>query len=313
MGFWNALFGIENVEAKLERLEFLKQQVERCLWVIYSTHLDQKKIQENLATEAVIANYDKFKFILSAEGIIQDRYGKIELSQDELYSLKQVYDNITEPFMQKIDELTNKLKGYIDDNFVNLQAKKYQLLYYDDYGQMIIDDWQKEVKYFITNVAFRFTKLDEAEYECLESYFDYYMDKLGIKYHKEHEKNQENSEEMFIENINTGEDYEVYISNLLKQSGFKVKHTPKTGDQGVDLIAIKNDTTIAIQCKFYSKPVGNKAVQEVIAGRGYYMCDYGCVVTNNTYTDSARKLASNQGILLLNEVNICENLEKLIE
>lgn len=313
MGFWNALFGIENVEAKLERLEFLKQQVERCLWVIYSTHLDQKKIQENLATEAVIANYDKFKFILSAEGIIQDRYGKIELSQDELYSLKQVYDNITEPFMQKIDELTNKLKGYIDDNFMDLQIKFYQLVRYGDYGQLIIEDWEKEKKFFITNVAFRFTKLAESEYKCLEDYFDYYFHKLQNAHEKEHPEKYKSKDAISSETVYTGEDYEVYIANILKQANFKIKQTPKTGDQGVDLIAIKNDTTIAIQCKLYSKPVGNKAVQEVIAGRGFYMCDYGCVVTNNAYTDSARKLASTQGILLLNEANICDNLTNLIE
>ena len=34
-------------------------------------------------------------------------------------------------------------------------------------------------------MAFRFTELDEAEYECLDSYFDYYMEKLEIKYHKD--------------------------------------------------------------------------------------------------------------------------------
>lgn len=307
MGFWNTLLGGNDIIARCERLEYLESFVKRCLHVIYQQEIIKKRKK--------ISKYPDsgFEWILSATEIIKHKYGEIEISAEEEQSLNQTYKDITEPFFAKIDELTNKLKKFIDDNFVNLQAKKYQLLYYDDYGQMIIDDWEKEIKYFITNVAFRFTELDEAEYECLDSYFDYYMEKLEIKYHKEHKKNQENSEEMFTENINTGEDYEVYIGNLLKQSEFKVKHTPKTGDQGVDLIAIKNDITIAIQCKFYSKPVGNKAVQEVIAGRGYYMCDYGCVVTNNTYTDSARKLASNQGILLLNEVSICENLEKLVK
>ena len=294
----------------MDRLEYLESFVKECLPIIYTQKIAKKK--KKIEMENGKHHDSELEWVLTATGIIKNKYGEIEISAEEKQSLNKAYKDITEPFFAKIDDLTNKLKEFIDDNFVNLKVKMHQLVYYDDYGQVVIDDWQKEVKYFITNVAFRFTKLDEAEYECLDSYFDYYMLKLEIKYQKKREKDQENSEETFAENINTGEEYEVYIGNLLKQSGFKVKLTPKTGDQGVDLIAIKNDTTIAIQCKLYSKPVGNKAVQEVIAGKGYYMCDYGCVVTNNTYTDSARKLASNQGILLLNEATICDSLETLV-
>lgn len=79
-----------------------------------------------------------------------------------------------------------------------------------------------------------------------------------------------------------------------------------------ELIVIKNDVRIAVQCKYYSKPVGNKAVQEVIAGKDYYNCDYTCVVSNNSFTPAARKIANVSHVLLVNDNQIADKLEELI-
>ena len=46
-----------------------------------------------------------------------------------------------------------------------------------------------------------------------------------------------------------------------------------------------------IQCKYYSYPVGNKAVQEAYAGANFYDCDKAMVMTNLTFTRSATELA----------------------
>ena len=110
----------------------------------------------------------------------------------------------------------------------------------------------------------------------------------------------------FVFSQNRNNHYENYIETLLKNKGFVVKRTPKSGDQGVDLIVEGNNNRIAIQCKFYSKPVGNKAVQEISAGKDYYNCALGCVVSNNTFTPSARKLANSLEITLLNNSAIID-------
>ena len=73
--------------------------------------------------------------------------------------------------------------------------------------------------------------------------------------------------------------------------------TSRTGDQGADVIAEKNGKKIIVQCKLYSKPVGNKAVQEVFAAKQFYNGDLGIVITNNDYTKSARQLANSTNIL----------------
>ena len=107
-------------------------------------------------------------------------------------------------------------------------------------------------------------------------------------------------------------DYEKEIGNNLNRLGFNVRVTKASGDQGVDVLADKDGILFAIQCKMYSNPVGNKAVQEVVAGRKHYNCDYGVVVTNTTFTKSARQLANTNNVILLND-NQLENLLEYVE
>ena len=109
--------------------------------------------------------------------------------------------------------------------------------------------------------------------------------------------------------IETPQQYEVRIATGLKQLGFDAKTTKGSGDQGADVLATKNGVSFAIQCKKYSKPVGNKAVQEANAGRDFYKQDYGVVVSNAGFTKLARQAAHACGIILLND-NQLEDLLK---
>ncbi len=104
-------------------------------------------------------------------------------------------------------------------------------------------------------------------------------------------------------------DYERYVSDSLKNLGFTARTTKASGDQGADVLAEKNGVSFAIQCKMYSKPVGNKAVQEANAGRDFYKKDYGVVVSNAKFTKSAQQAASACGVILLND----NMLDKLLE
>lgn len=97
----------------------------------------------------------------------------------------------------------------------------------------------------------------------------------------------------------TGEDFEAYVAMILQQIGFiNVQLTKGSGDQGVDILAEKDGMKYAFQCKRYDKPVGNKAVQEVFAGKFFYHCHVAVVVTNNCFTQSAKELANENGVVL---------------
>ena len=65
-----------------------------------------------------------------------------------------------------------------------------------------------------------------------------------------------------ISNLNmTGYDFEKYCARLLSLNGFtSVSVTKDSGDQGIDIIAFKENVKYGIQCKLYSSRVGNSAL-----------------------------------------------------
>ena len=96
-----------------------------------------------------------------------------------------------------------------------------------------------------------------------------------------------------------GHDFEYFCAQLLQYIGFEqVTVTPGSGDQGVDIIAMREGVRYAIQCKNYSTPLGNKPIQEVHAGKTFYGCHVGVVLTNSTFTTGAIALANATGVLL---------------
>ena len=96
-------------------------------------------------------------------------------------------------------------------------------------------------------------------------------------------------------------DYEYQVAEELVRQGFNAHATKASGDQGADVLAEKEEVTFAIQCKMYSHPVGNKAVQEANTARDFYNCDYAVVVTNASFTKGAYEAAKASNVILLND------------
>ena len=96
-----------------------------------------------------------------------------------------------------------------------------------------------------------------------------------------------------------GREFEHFCAELLEQKGFiSVEVTRQSRDYGVDILAEKDGITYAIQCKCYSEPVGIKAVQEAYAGRDFYDCMVGVVLTNQYFTAPAVEVSKKLKILL---------------
>ena len=105
--------------------------------------------------------------------------------------------------------------------------------------------------------------------------------------------------------------FERFCAEVLGLNGFKnVTVTQGSGDQGIDIIAYKDNAKYGIQCKCYSADIGNKAVQEVFAGKTYYHCHLGVVLTNRYFTKSAIQLANSNGVVLWNREMLSEMVEK---
>lgn len=104
-------------------------------------------------------------------------------------------------------------------------------------------------------------------------------------------------------------DFEDLLAKLYGALGYQSIGTPRSSDQGADVLLRKKTERTVIQAKLYSKPVGNKAVQEVIAAREHYCCHHAAVVTNRSFTRSARELAQTARVELVDR----EGLERLLE
>lgn len=116
-----------------------------------------------------------------------------------------------------------------------------------------------------------------------------------------------------LDNINvdslSGEEFERYCVEIIKNSpnyaGYNIYTTKTTGDFGADIIVSNNVDKICIQCKRYHGIVGVKAVQEVISSKAIYDANKACVMTNSSFSKSAKELADAAGVELIDRAALC--------
>lgn len=126
-------------------------------------------------------------------------------------------------------------------------------------------------------------------------------------------KEKEYVKEKFnLNSIADGYEFENYLKNIFEKKGYIANVTSKSKDQGADLIIEKHNEKIVVQAKYYSNPVGNKAVQEVSSAISYYKANRGMVVTNSTYTTSAIELAKANNIELIDGAKLNEIINTLL-
>jgi HJR/Mrr/RecB family endonuclease len=88
-----------------------------------------------------------------------------------------------------------------------------------------------------------------------------------------------------------GTEFESLVAQLLSQRGYRVQHTGRSGDLGVDLIADKPPLRYAVQVKRQAQPVSRRAVSDAVAGMAHYHCNAAMVVTNHLFSPGAHQLA----------------------
>ncbi|WP_371399511.1 restriction endonuclease [Bacillus wiedmannii] len=122
--------------------------------------------------------------------------------------------------------------------------------------------------------------------------------KKQLKAHRIYMEELRQSNISQIDQMN-GRQFEEYLSALYQALGYQTEVTKASGDFGADLILKNNNETIIVQAKRYSNKVSLQAVQEIVAAKGYYSANHAWVVTNNYFTEPARKLADANDVLLI--------------
>ena len=142
-------------------------------------------------------------------------------------------------------------------------------------------------------------KIDDAEAKLRKltqelQMTQYYLqcEKSALEsYQLTHEKMISESLDDDYDNLD-GVDFEKYCQVLLTVIGFEnVEMTPRSGDDGVDLVGFRDDVKYVFQCKRYKKNVGRSAVQEVYTGKSVYDADVAVVITTAGFTKEAQSTA----------------------
>jgi restriction system protein len=232
-----------------------------------------------------------------------------------------------EELKKQEEELIKALNKYITKCFnkhkKTLMLKLRQSLYQDDYGNLKKEDFDREVEYFIKEVLYPYLAFESIKenklgnYALLPNFVSFVDTKLTSLIQSEFKQSTATEEEASIDPsilydaLVTGEDYEKYVGRILENAGWAVNYTPRTGDQGVDVIASIADIKVAIQCKFYKNKVGNKAVQEAHSGSVFYNANFALVVSPSELTKSAKQLASNTGVHYCHHDFLVEALDNI--
>jgi restriction system protein len=191
------------------------------------------------------------------------------------------------------------------DTLVRIRER---VVYLDEFGDYKFDEWWRTLETFLDEKMM--PSMDVAPFSPADN-----ISRLDIVFAIEKAVDERGTELLAAglvggdEPSDTPEDYEQVCSRIFAENGYEAARVGGTGDQGADVIASLGTTRIAVQCKMYSSPVGNAAVQQVEAARRFYDCTQAIVVSDAGFTKSARILANKLGVRLVSRDKLRRFLE----
>ncbi|MDH4866031.1 restriction endonuclease [Alcaligenes nematophilus] len=255
-------------------------------------------------------------------------------------------DKMFSDFDKEHENIFLVILDFINKDVDVLVRKKRQALYKNDYGNYVVDKWIKELNEYVSSVlGFSDNNVFlEKKNLFLRFVYDKTVAVSGLSIEDKFElktKFEKKSNDLFVplfdrslsdfvwlvvdnyenksnpdigfEPVLGGVEYELECEKRLVELGWSVVRRGGSGDQGVDLIGEFNGEKVVFQCKFYSTPVGNAAVQEVIAGMKYEGVNTGVVLTNSSFTIPARRLANVSDVVLLHHDDLANFTKFLTE
>lgn len=191
-----------------------------------------------------------------------------------------------------------------------LARKRWQLVQPYDYDNIITKKWDKEKRDFISTLLVPHLidlghvrppvpidkKFEKIARERLHQQFDPIVEQWAA-----HGYSSDNDN---IADVTTGQEYEQFCAERLTRNGWRTRLTRSGGDQGIDIIGDLHGLRVVFQCKFYTSPVGDKAVQEALAALFYERADLAVVISNAPFTRSAETLARTRGTILIHHDDI---------
>jgi hypothetical protein len=235
--------------------------------------------------------------------------GKISSRIKELEDIKSAERELETK--KQMTDLMEKHQGLLDQ-FNEIAYRKVTTI--DDYGEENWEALDKEIYILLSKIGKKEGKTEEEIKDWKKSEWrirlhapEYFLlrEELGSSFRNYYSSRKNNSSNGSDFSNMSGIEFENHIADLLKKNGFtNIMGTPKTGDQGADLLARKGGKKIVIQAKRHASAVGNKAVQEVIGAIRFYDVHEGWVITNSVFTKSAKELANKNNVKLIDGADL---------
>jgi restriction system protein len=231
---------------------------------------------------------------------------------------------------EKAKAATEQVQSITAQHIKVLALKWDQTVSKDEYGNHLFDKWNQALDYFVDNVLLKDplvhahllpphilqTRIALNDPNFMEAELNellHQVKKLIVDAVIEYKTNQLENEAHLSVDVDSLDpiQFEHFCADMLRNDGWNARVTQASGDQGIDVIAHLGDIKAVFQCKKYSQPVGNAAVQEIFAGKQHEQAHVAAVVSNASYTPSAKQLASTTGVHLLHFSELPQFAERL--
>lgn len=272
--------------------------------------IKQHVFEGNINNDNLIKNLYKLKNLLEEEAGIKN-YNILDLWMSIVWGITLYNSN---NFISKYGEMYENneflYERFIRQNYSYITKKKIIESMYVIITYYLID---KHTKFNQTiSIENIISESSNVKRRLLENY-DTIYEEYESKRFRNLLLNCENSFEKYtIEDIDkmNGHEFEIFIKYLFIQLGYEATITKATRDQGIDVIAIKDNESIGIQTKCYSDSVENSAIQQVVAGKKIYNVNEIMVITNNYFTQQAIELAQVNDVILWDRYELKKQLDE---
>lgn len=293
-------------EEVIEDKSLLKSIFNEVWWNYFIFSNELKEIDENDDLKKILKN-------------AINKYGEIDVVADKTY---QIY--LDERRLSQDDLSSNMYLGLINMFYINTMLNRIPELdeLVENNPEISIEECLTNVsdtesettlKLLVANKLKYFKSLDTLVNE-ISKHFKRIKDSKKEKIKKDLIENNYTKATITINDVDlmSGIEFENFIADLFNKMGYKTQVTKASGDQGIDVIAEKDDYKIAVQAKCYQGVVGNHAIMEAVGGMKFYNANKCMVITNSTFTKSAIDLADINDVELWDRAMLEQKMREVL-
>jgi restriction endonuclease Mrr len=114
---------------------------------------------------------------------------------------------------------------------------------------------------------------------------------------------QQRKREQYWESLG-GIEFEQELGKLFMARGYHMQSTPRTGDEGVDLVVTKNGKTTVVQCKAQKARAGQPVVRDLYGSVFHFRADKAILACTGGFTKGVYEFVQGKPIILIDSSDI---------